>query len=179
VRDVTRFQLQTVIAAPIERVYDLARDIDLHARSMAHSNERPVAGRTSGRIGLGETVTWRARHFGITWQLTSRITVAEPPTRFVDEQVRGPFRSFRHEHRFEAVHAGTVMIDDWEHIAPFGILGRLADRLVLERHLRGLLETRNRTLKTEAERSPAADQVVGSGTNGPSAVATATNSGDP
>lgn len=147
----TRFELRTRIEAPIERVYDLARDIDLHARSMAHTNERAVAGRTSGRIGRGETVTWRARHFGITWSLTSRIVVADAPTTFVDEQVRGPFRSFRHEHRFESIGGATVMTDRWEHVAPFGPLGRLVDRLLLEQHMRGLLETRNRVLKDEAE----------------------------
>jgi ligand-binding SRPBCC domain-containing protein len=151
VRDVTRFELQTVIEAPIELVYDLARDIDLHARSMAHTNERAVAGRTGGRIVSGETVTWRARHFGITWSLTSLITVTEAPTRFVDEQLQGPFRSFRHEHRFESMTGATVMTDRWQHIAPLGPLGRLVDRLVLERHMRGLLETRNRVLKAEAE----------------------------
>jgi uncharacterized protein YndB with AHSA1/START domain len=62
----TRIDLTTRIEAPIEQVFDLARDIDLHARSMAHTNERAVAGRTSGRIRQGETVTWRATHFGIT-----------------------------------------------------------------------------------------------------------------
>ena len=147
----THVRLQTVIDAPIERVYDLARDIDLHARSMAHTDERAVDGRTTGRIGLGETVTWRARHFGITWSLTSVITVADAPTRFVDEQVRGPFASFCHEHRFDVVPGGTQMTDAWQHVAPFGALGRLVDRLVLERYMRRLLETRNRALKAEAE----------------------------
>lgn len=147
----TRFQLVTSIDAPIERVYDLARDIDLHARSMAHMNERAVAGRTSGRIDLGETVTWRARHFGVTWSLTSRITVAERPTRFVDEQAAGPFRSFRHEHRFEPMPRGTRLIDDWQHVSPFGPLGRLVDHIVLAGYMKALLETRNRTLKAEAE----------------------------
>jgi uncharacterized protein YndB with AHSA1/START domain len=42
--------LTTDIAAPIGRVFDLARDLDLHARSMAHTGERAIAGRTSGRI---------------------------------------------------------------------------------------------------------------------------------
>ena len=147
----TRFQLETIIEAPIELVYDLARDIDLHARSMAHTNERAVAGRTSGGIDLGETVTWRARHFDITWSLTSRITVAEAPTRFVDEQAAGPFRSFRHEHRFEPIPRGTRLIDDWQHVSPFGPLGRMVDRLFLAGYMRGLLETRNRVLKAEAE----------------------------
>ena len=90
--DVTRIHLETEIAAPVERVFDIARDIDFHQRSMVHTNERAVAGRTSGRIGAGETVTWRARHLGRTWSLTSRITVFEPPVRFVDEQSSGPVR---------------------------------------------------------------------------------------
>jgi len=175
---VTRFELVTIIEAPIERVYDLARDIELHARSMARTDERAVAGRTSGRIDLGETVTWRARHFGIAWSLMSRITAAEAPRRFVDEQASGPFRSFRHEHRFESIPIGTRLIDDWQHVSPFGPLGRIVDRLVLARYMRGLLERRNEVLKAEAE-ATATDQVVGSGTNGPSAVETATNSGSP
>ena len=180
-RDMTRIRLETDIDAPIERVYDLARDLDLHARSMAHTNERAVGGRTSGRIELGETVTWRARHFGITWSLTSRITIADPPTRFVDQQERGPFRSFRHEHRFEPRPGGTRLVDEWIHVAPFGPLGRLVDRLVLARYMRRLLETRNRALKAEAEAAAGTPpgQVVGSGMNGPSAADTATNSGRP
>jgi ligand-binding SRPBCC domain-containing protein len=149
----TRIRLETVIEAPIERVYDLARDIDLHVRSMANAGEQAVGGRMSGLIGLGETVSWQARHFGITWMLTSRVTVAEPPTRFVDEQVTGPFRSFRHEHRFESIPIGTLMIDDWQHTSPLGPIGRLVDRLVLTGYMRRLLETRNLELKTEAERS--------------------------
>jgi ligand-binding SRPBCC domain-containing protein len=151
VRTVTSIRLETSIAAPIERVFDLARDIDLHARSMTGSGERATAGRTTGRIERGETVTWRARHFGLWWSLTSRITVVEPPLLFVDEQARGPFRRFRHEHRFEPANGGTLMTDTWEHVAPFGLLGRLVDRLVLGDHMRRLLETRNAALKAEAE----------------------------
>jgi ligand-binding SRPBCC domain-containing protein len=83
--------------------------------------------------------------------LTSRITAFEPPTRFVDEQTRGPFRAFRHEHRFESVGGGTRMLDDWRHEAPFGVLGWLVDRLVLGRYLRRELRIRNRALKREAE----------------------------
>jgi ligand-binding SRPBCC domain-containing protein len=148
---VARIHLETEIAAPIERVFDLARSIDFHQRSMAHMGEQAVAGRTSGLIGLGETVTWRARHLRRTWSLTSRITAFEPPTRFVDEQVSGPFAWFRHEHRFEAVPGGTRVIDDWEHAAPFGPIGKIVDALVLGRLLRRLLAQRNAALVREAE----------------------------
>jgi ligand-binding SRPBCC domain-containing protein len=142
--------LETLVSAPVGTTFDLARDIDFHQRSMADTGERAVAGRTSGRIGAGETVTWRARHLGLTWTMTSRISEFDPPDRFVDEQVSGPFASFRHEHRFEATSTGTLMIDDWRHIAPFGILGTVADVLVLRRLMTGLLRKRNAALADEA-----------------------------
>jgi ligand-binding SRPBCC domain-containing protein len=145
-----RIYLETDIAAPIERVFDLARDIDFHQRSMSHTDEQAVGGRTIGLIGPGETVTWRARHLGRTWGLTSKITAFERPTRFVDEQTSGPFAWFRHEQRFETVPGGTRMIDDWQHAAPFGVIGRIADWLVLGPLLGRLLASRNAALAREA-----------------------------
>lgn len=147
----SRIRLETLIAAPVERAFDAARDIDVHQRSVAHTGERAIAGRVSGLIGPGETVTWEARHFGRKWSLTSRITDFKPPTIFVDEQVAGPFESFRHEHRFQPVNGGTLMTDDWLHVAPFGALGRLADRLFLDRYMSGLLRTRNAVVRHDAE----------------------------
>lgn len=147
----TRFRLETLIDAPIERVFDLARDIGAHERSMAATRERAIAGRMSGPIEAGETVTWRARHFGLWWTLTSRITDVHASTTFADEQEAGPFAWFRHRHTFRSVPGGTLMIDDWEHEAPFGPLGWLADRLVLRRYMRRLLQIRNAALRCEAE----------------------------
>jgi ligand-binding SRPBCC domain-containing protein len=147
---VAHIHLETFVGAPIETVFDLARDIDFHQRSMAGTGEQAVDGRTSGLIGAGESVTWRARHFRLAWSMTSRITAYDRPARFVDEQVSGPFASFRHEHRFEVVPGGTLMIDDWQHSAPFGPLGRLVDALVLRRHMTGLLRQRNSAFAREA-----------------------------
>ena len=148
----TKFRLETRIDAPIDRVFDLARDVGLHERSMADTGERAIAGRLSGPIEQGETVTWRARHFGLWWTMTSRITEVQAPTTFADQQEGGPFAWFRHRHTFHAVAGGTIMTDDWEHVAPFGPIGRLVDRLVLGRYMRRLLESRNVALKVEAER---------------------------
>lgn len=145
-----QIHLETFVPAPIETAFDLARDIDFHQRSMAETGERAVAGRTDGLIGPGETVTWRARHVGLTWTLTSRVTEFDRPNRFVDEQVSGPFASFRHEHRFEATPTGTLMIDDWRHTAPFGRIGHVADALVLRRLMTSLLRKRNAALADEA-----------------------------
>ena len=68
-------QLTTSIAAPIERVFDLARSVELHTDSTSSTGERAVAGVTSGLIRFGDEVTWRARHFGVWQSLTVRIMV--------------------------------------------------------------------------------------------------------
>jgi hypothetical protein len=54
--------LTTIIKAPIQRVFDLSRSIDLHKESMAHTNERAIAGKTNSLIERGESVTWEAKH---------------------------------------------------------------------------------------------------------------------
>ncbi|PZF58787.1 cyclase [Curtobacterium sp. MCSS17_008] len=146
------FRVVTEIAAPPERVFALSLDVGAHERSMAGSGERAVAGTTSGTIGLGETVTWRARHFGVVWRMTSRITESEAPGRFVDEQVRGPFARFRHEHRFEPSARGTRMVDDIVFRAPLGPLGWAAERIALARYVPQLIAGRNAALREELER---------------------------
>jgi len=148
---VARLVVETQVRAPVERCFDLARDIDLHRRSMEASGERAVAGVTSGLIGPGQEVTFRARHFGVWWRLTSRIVDYDRPWRFVDQMRRGPFAAWRHEHRFERRPDGTRMVDVAEYRLPLGPVGRLVDRLLMRRHLRRLLETRQHHIKLAAE----------------------------
>lgn len=142
------FTIVTEARVDARALFDASLDIDVHAASMARSKERAVAGVTTGRIGLGETVTWRARHFGVWFTMTSRITGLEPPRYFVDEQLAGPFQRFRHEHLFERIATGCRMTDTITVASPF--LGVLAERLVLVPYLRRLIRMRNRALLTAA-----------------------------
>ena len=144
-------RLETEVAAPAERVFDLARDVDLHVRSLRRSGERAVAGVTSGLIGPGEEVTWRARHLGLPFRLTSRITAFDRPHRFRDSQVRGPFARCDHDHLFEERAGVTVMTDVFEYELPLGPLGRVADRLLVRRRLERLLRERAHAVKRAAE----------------------------
>lgn len=118
---------------------------------MVRAKERAVAGVTSGEIGLGETVTWSARHFGIRFRMTSKITEFDRPKRFVDEQISGPFKRWWHEHEFVADESGTLMIDRIEFDAPLGFLGSIAEKLILARYMEQLIVQRNAWLKTELE----------------------------
>lgn len=141
---VSSFTVITRAPVPVERLFDQSLSIDAHLESMARSGERAVGGVTSGLIGLGESVTWSARHFGWRFRMTSEITALDRPRRFVDEQVRGPFRLFRHEHRFETRDGQTVMTDVLTIASP--LFGRLAERLVLVPYLRRLIRQRNDVL---------------------------------
>lgn len=147
-----QFEHETRIDADIELVFDLSLDIDVHKASMSASGERAIGGVTSGRIGLGETVTWRATHFRIPFTMTSRVTQLERPRRFVDEQVRGPFHSFRHDHVFDTRDGLTCMIDRVRFNAPGGPVGRVVERALLASYLQRLISTRGEHIKAEAER---------------------------
>ena len=141
----------TLIRAPIQRCFDAARDLDLHTKSLAHTNEVAVAGRTSGLIEMGEEVTWRGRHFGVTQHFTSKITAFDPPRHFRDTMQRGAFKSFVHDHYFESTGDVTTMTDVLAFCAPLGILGRIAEKLVLTRYLERLLESRGAAIRDEVE----------------------------
>ena len=145
------FRIVTVIAAPIGVCFDLARDIDFHTRSMEATGEKAVAGRTTGLIELGESVTWEARHLGVRQRLTSRITAFDRPTHFRDAMTAGAFKAFAHDHHFEERGGGTVMTDEVVFRSPFGPLGWLVDCVFLARYMRRLLEGRCRAIQREAE----------------------------
>lgn len=143
--------IETFVQCDQRIAFDLSRSIDLHQVSTAHTNEKAIAGRTSGLIELGETVTWRARHFGIYQNLTSKITEMHAPSYFVDEMVQGAFKSFRHEHRLEKAGEAILMIDIFDYCSPFGLLGNFVDWLFLKRYMTILLEKRNQVIKEFAE----------------------------
>ena len=143
--------LSTDIDAPPERLFDLARSIDAHQLSTEATHERAIAGVTCGLIGLGQTVTWEARHFGIKQRLTVRITKCERPFRFQDVMISGAFKSMKHDHEFIAKSFGTCMQDRFEFESPLGLLGQLVDWLFLVSYMRRFLIGRNLVLKTLAE----------------------------
>lgn len=130
----TRLLLETPIAAPPERCMELALTVETHL-DYPGSRERAVAGVTTGRMGLDDVVTWESRRFGLPVRMTSKIVELDPPHRFVDEMQKGPFRSWRHVHRFEPTDGGTLMVDDVDYDVGFGPLGAVVDRLFVRRYM--------------------------------------------
>ena len=150
--EMPRIVIETWINAPPERVFDLARDIGAHAASARFSGERVVPpGRTEGLLEAGDLYTFEAVHFGIRQRTTAKIVSLDRPRRFDDELVRSAFRRLQHAHEFEPSRGGTLMRDTLEWTSPFGILGRIADRLAVIRHMRWFVTTKQRALKEIAE----------------------------
>ncbi len=143
--------LETSIEAPAERCFDLALSVDLHQYSVAHTQERPIAGVTAGVMHLGDIVTWEAVHFGVRQHLTTQITAYERPYRFTDEMLRGAFHHLKHLHEFLPRPSGVLMVDHFDFQVPLGPLGWITEQVMLTRYMRSLLLTRNRFLKQMAE----------------------------
>ena len=151
-----RLEETTIIEAPIERCFDLSRSVEVHLLSNVHSGEQALAvgGVTSGLVGLSEEVTWRAKHFGIWQNLTSKITAMESPCYFQVTMVRGIFRFMQADHLFERLESGvTEMKDVFSIAAPLPLLGPLAEALFLRRYMLALLRERNAVIKRVAESS--------------------------
>lgn len=147
----TKIQIFTIINAPIETVFNLSRNIDIHLLSTHQTNEKAIAGRTSGLIELNETVTWRAKHFGFYLKHKSIIPELDFPVYFVDEMLEGSFKSFRHEHSFKFENGNTIMTDAIFYETPFGIFGKIFDRLILEKYMTSFIKKRNAIIKELAE----------------------------
>ena len=154
-------EMETIIAAPAALCYAPKLDVQQHVASTAHTQERIVAGRTSGRLELGEFITWEARHLGVRQRLTVQVTATEPPHHFRDEMRRGAFRTMSHDHYFEFIEGGlaTRMRDVFAFESPGWLLGKLVDKLFLTGYMTRFLLLRNAQLKQQAEAEWAASRL--------------------
>lgn len=149
----SRIYLEISIEAEIEKVFDCARDIDLHQKSTAKTHEKAIAGKISGLIELHETVTWRARHLGVYQNLTTKIIEMHRPYDFTDIMIQGIFKSMKHQHIFRQKGNHTIMTDVFEFESPSGIIGKLFNLLFLKNYMKNLLSERNEIIKKAAEDS--------------------------
>jgi ligand-binding SRPBCC domain-containing protein len=148
------FEETTLIDAPIDRVFDLSRSVEVHLLANVHEGEQALAmgGVTLGLVGLGEQVTWRAKHFGLWHELTSKATVVKPPTHFQVTMVKGIFRSMQADHLLHSLPSGATELRDLFTIAaPLPILGLIAEALFLRRYMIALNRERNAVIKQLAE----------------------------
>lgn len=147
-----RYSRSVVINAPIDDVFHFHDNTDNLLKITPPSIK--VAIESRGTPGLGYEVRLRVRQFGVmTMNWHVRITEYVAPTRMVDEQVRGPFTLWRQIRDLRTVPGGTELCDTVEYSVPFGILGRLANRLVIHREITRMFAHRQQATKQLLEAS--------------------------
>ncbi|RYG56571.1 cell division protein [bacterium] len=147
-----KIEIATLIDAPIEICFDLARDAAFHVETARETGEMIVEGKSSGHFELGDEVVFEGRHFGVKQRFGAKITALQRPHYFVDEMTRGAFQSMQHRHEFlDRPDGKTRMLDIVEWKSPLGILGKTADFLILKSHLTKFITLRGQRIKERAE----------------------------
>jgi len=149
-----RFEETTLIDAPIDRVFDLARSVEVHLLANVHCLEQTLAtgGVTTGLVEQGEQVTWRAKHFGLWHNLTSKATIVTPPYLYQVTMIDGIFRSMQADHLLRRLPSGaTELRDIFAIAAPLPIFGPIAEWVFLRRYMLTLNRERNAVIKRVAE----------------------------
>jgi len=144
------FRLQTQQVLPVARdeLFEFFSDaFQLEAITPPWLNFR-VLTPAPIRIESGTLIDYRLRIHGIPLRWQSRISVWEPPLRFVDEQIRGPYRRWYHEHSFESTDQGTICWDRVEYSVPGG---RWVERLFVRQDLRKIFAYRQQALSNRFE----------------------------
>lgn len=90
----------------------------------------------------GALVDYTVKIMGIRSRWTTLITDYDPPHRFTDVQLRGPYSYWHHAHRFEPIDGGTRLVDEVRYVLPFGPLGQMAHALLVKRQLRKIFDHR-------------------------------------
>ena len=143
--------LTTFIAAPIERVFDLSRNLTIY-KAMIHGRKETISsGAASNLVSHGETITFHAKHLGKTRLVTTRVVALQKPSSFVQEQVKGDLLHFKHEHHFKAVDNGTILIDMIDFDGPRDVIGKVLGKLYLKRYLEKFINKRNAVIQQYAE----------------------------
>lgn len=136
------------IHAPIDRCFLLSTHVELTAQALGME---PVAGKTAGTAGKGDTVVLGRWSFGLPHRHESVITRYERPGFFQDTMVRGRFRKYQCGHRFMEIDGHTLVIDKVQFSMPLGWVGRKVGKKLVIPAITKLLRRRMELLKLVAE----------------------------
>jgi ligand-binding SRPBCC domain-containing protein len=105
-------------------------------------------------LGAGALIDYRLSLFGVPFRWRTRIEAWDPGRRFVDQQLSGPYRRWRHTHAFEDAPGGTLMHDRVEYALPFGVVGALAAGWLVRRQVEAIFDHRRVAIERLFPASP-------------------------
>jgi ligand-binding SRPBCC domain-containing protein len=96
------------------------------------------------KMKVSAIIDYTIKIFGISFHRATLITTYEPPYCFIDEQLKGPFAYWHHQHTFSDYNGGTIMTDTVHYALPLGFLGRIAHWLFVKRQIKYLFDYRTK-----------------------------------
>lgn len=143
--------LTTVIHAPKQRVFDLARCVSLHKRHFDTHKIIPSTGKTSGLLEMRDYTMWNGKLGNKKRQFILDIVDMDKSDFYRDEMRKDFFDAFTHDHFFKEIDNGTIMIDQISFHLPHGFLGNMVNKSCAEKYITTYLTERNELIKEYAE----------------------------
>ena len=135
-----------IVPLPVDEVFSFFEDARNLGRITPPWLNFRIADPDGIRMQAGAEIDYVIRWQGIPMKWKTVIGVYEPPVKFVDEQVRGPYDLWHHAHTFEETHRGVVIRDRVHYRLPLGTFGRIAHALVVKRQLLEIFRYRQRAI---------------------------------
>lgn len=136
---------QQWLAYPLNRVFAFfSRAENLEQLTPAFLRFRIV--RRPPRMEPGARIVYKLRIHGIPVRWVTDIETWQPPHEFVDVQIKGPYKLWRHTHRFREENGGTLIEDTVRYALPFHFVGALVNRLLVAQDVRRIFDYRERVV---------------------------------
>ena len=140
---VLQLEQEVLINKSVNETFQFFSDVANLERIMPPWLHFRVLSKPSFPMEVGTEIEYRLKLHGFPLGWVSRIIAWDPPHRFVDEQVRGPYRRWEHEHRFEPSGEGTIVRD----LVRYAVLGGwVVDRLFVRRDIDRIFSFRRKKL---------------------------------
>lgn len=138
---------EVLIPAPIDEVFEFfsnpANLAKITPKSVGFRDLTPDANPMRPGLEIIHEIRW----LGLPVRWHTLIEEYDPPHGFVDRQLKGPYKHWRHRHTFEEAPGGTLMRDHVQYELPFGMLGVVTHRLIVARQLRRIFDYRGRKIR--------------------------------
>ncbi|MCB0722066.1 MAG: SRPBCC family protein [Ignavibacteriae bacterium] len=142
------FEKSVIINCSIDKVFDFHSDVDNLVKLSEYGSMKVRIVSVNLPLNKGSEILLSVKQFGIlkiSWLL--QIEKFERPYLFSDTQLKGPFKKWKHEHRFESIGDSTKNTDRIEYEMPFGFLGKIAHSLFVRKRIEKLFEFRHKLVK--------------------------------
>jgi ligand-binding SRPBCC domain-containing protein len=143
-----QIKLQILIPGTSEEVWDFISSPLNLKRITPESIKMEIVGEVPTAMYAGMIIKYRVKPFaGISMDWVSEITEVEEGVYFVDEQRKGPYKMWHHQHIIEEAEGGVLMTDIVSYLPPFGILGRALNGLFIRRTLKAIFAHREKAIQ--------------------------------